>query len=153
MMHLNTIQCSDTIQWIWEKIIFCTFYYLQTDTDVWNSHVTTFHKTSSIVCWGFPGGTRGEESAGQCRSCRFKPWVEDPLEKEMANLPNIFAWEIPQRSLAGCSPWDDKSQTWLSTLTATVHCCSVTKVTSDSFLTPWAVASRVPLSMRFSRQE
>ena len=33
---------------------------------------------------------------------------EDPLEKEVATHSSILAWEIPQRSLAGCSPWDDK---------------------------------------------
>ena len=31
-----------------------------------------------------------------CISCRFDPWEkEDPLEKEMASHPSIFAWEIP----------------------------------------------------------
>ena len=34
------------------------------------------------------------------------PGVEDPLEKEMATLSSILAWETHgQRSLVGCSPW------------------------------------------------
>ena len=33
---------------------------------------------------------------------------EDPLEEEMATHSSILAWEIPQRSLAGYSPWGCK---------------------------------------------
>ena len=33
---------------------------------------------------------------------------EDPLEKGMATHSSILAWRIPQRSLAGCNPWDRK---------------------------------------------
>jgi len=48
---------------------------------------------------GFPDGTVGKESACQCRRCkrhRFDPWVgKIPLEKEMATLSSILAWEIP----------------------------------------------------------
>ena len=41
---------------------------------------------------------------------RQETWVrslgrEDPLEKGMANHSSILAWRIPQRSLAGHSPW------------------------------------------------
>ena len=42
---------------------------------------------------------------------------EDPLEKEMAAHSSILAWRIPGKrkgSLAGYSPWDHKSQAWLS---------------------------------------
>jgi len=44
-------------------------------------------------------------------------WVQslawkDHLEKEMAVLPSILAWEIPQpEEPGGYSPWDCKSQT------------------------------------------
>ena len=31
-----------------------------------------------------------------------------PLEKEMATDSIILAWKIPQRSLAGYSPWSHK---------------------------------------------
>ena len=34
---------------------------------------------------------------------------EDPLEKEMATHCSILAWSIPQRSLAGYSPWGRKT--------------------------------------------
>ena len=37
---------------------------------------------------------------------------KDPLEKEMATHSNILALEIPQRSLAGSSPWGCK-RVWL----------------------------------------
>ena len=33
---------------------------------------------------------------------------EDPLEKEMANHSSILAWEVPQKSLVGYSPWGPK---------------------------------------------
>ena len=33
---------------------------------------------------------------------------EDPLEEEMATHSSILAWEIPQRSLVGYSPWSRK---------------------------------------------
>ena len=33
---------------------------------------------------------------------------EGPLEKEMATHSSILAWKIPQRSLAGYSPWGHK---------------------------------------------
>ena len=34
--------------------------------------------------------------------------LEDALEKEMATHSGILAWEIPRRSLVGCSPWGRK---------------------------------------------
>ena len=34
--------------------------------------VTSLHFNDQ---WGFPGGVIGKESAYQCRSCRFDPWV------------------------------------------------------------------------------
>ena len=45
---------------------------------------------------------------------QFLGW-EDPLEKEMATHSSIPTWRIAwTKSLAGYSPWDGKSQTWLS---------------------------------------
>ena len=45
---------------------------------------------------------------------------EDPLEKEMQPTPVFLPGESHgQRSLAGCSPWGRKSQTWLSHYTTT----------------------------------
>ena len=35
--------------------------------------------------------------------------LEDPLREEMATHSSIVAWRIHgQRSLVGCSPWDQK---------------------------------------------
>ena len=34
---------------------------------------------------------------------------EDPLEERMATHPSVLAWKIPQRSLAGYSPWGHKA--------------------------------------------
>ena len=47
---------------------------------------------------GFKGGASGKQPAYQCR--RHEMWVrslgwEDPLEKEMATHPSIYAWRIP----------------------------------------------------------
>jgi len=37
------------------------------------------------------------------------PWRKDALEKELAALSSILAWEKPgQRSLADYSPWGQK---------------------------------------------
>ena len=45
---------------------------------------------------GLPRWLRGEESACQCRTPQFDPWVgEIPLEKEMAAHCSILSWEIP----------------------------------------------------------
>ena len=45
---------------------------------------------------GLPSWLRGEESACQCRTPQFDPWVgEIPLEKEMAAHCSILSWEIP----------------------------------------------------------
>ena len=46
---------------------------------------------------GFPSGLAGKESACQCREARDAesiPEWEDGLEKEMATLFGILAWEI-----------------------------------------------------------
>ena len=44
---------------------------------------------------GLPWWLSGEESACQCRRCRFDPWGwEDPLEEEMATHSSILAPEI-----------------------------------------------------------
>ena len=42
------------------------------------------------------------------------PRKDLPGEEERTTHSSILAWEIPQRSLAGCSPWGHKSQTRLS---------------------------------------
>ena len=39
---------------------------------------------------------------------------EDPLEKGMATHSSILENSMDKGSLAGYSPWDVKSQTWLS---------------------------------------
>ena len=92
---------------------------------------------------------------------------EDPLEKGKATHSSILAWRIPW-TVHGVA----KSWTWLSNWTelnwiqtrwrqwkrpnavysrsGSEWSCSVV---SDSFLTPWTVASQAPLSMEFSRQE
>ena len=46
---------------------------------------------------GFPSDATGKESACQCRRgkrCGLDPWVDDPLEEEMAIHSSIFAWRI-----------------------------------------------------------
>ena len=47
---------------------------------------------------------------------------EDPLEKEMATLSGILAWEIHgQKSLVGCSPWGGKESGTTGRLTLNPH--------------------------------
>ena len=47
---------------------------------------------------------------------------EDPMQKEMVTHSSILAWEIPQRSLAGYSPWGHK----VSGMTEHVHTTTTT---------------------------
>ena len=81
-----------------------------------------FHLFSS---WGFPGGTSGKESAGQCRRhkrCKFDPWVR--------KIPWRRAWQptavfLPgeshgQRSLAGYNAY---GCTELDRTEVTQHAC------------------------------
>ena len=42
---------------------------------------------------------------------------DDPLEKGMATHSSILAWRIPQRSLAGYSPWGYKQSDMTKQLT------------------------------------
>ena len=45
---------------------------------------------------GFPGGSKGKESACNAGDLRFDPWVgKIPLEKGMATHSSILAWRIP----------------------------------------------------------
>ena len=48
----------------------------------------------SITTWGFPGDTRGQEPACQCRLDGTNAGQEDPLEEGMATLSSILAWRI-----------------------------------------------------------
>ena len=64
---------------------------------------------------GFPGSSAVKNSPAMQETWVRSLGQEDPLEKEMANHSSIPAF-LPgkshgQRSLAGYSPWDHKSQT------------------------------------------
>ena len=53
-----------------------------------------------LLCIGlyYPGGSRGKESACQCRTREMPVWSlsqEDPLEKEMTTHSSILAWKVP----------------------------------------------------------
>ena len=65
---------------------------------------------------GFSGVACGKRSTCQCRRCRFGPWVGKILwRREWQPAPVCLPGKLPgQRSLAGYSPWDCKSRTWLS---------------------------------------
>ena len=54
---------------------------------------------------GFPRGSDSEESAGQCRRCRFDPWVgKIPWRRKWLPTPVFLPGESHgQRSPAGCS--------------------------------------------------
>ena len=44
---------------------------------------------------GLPLWLSGKESTCQSRRHGLDPWIEDPLEKELATHSNILAWKIP----------------------------------------------------------
>ena len=71
----------------------------------------------SLLCFaqrlrlpGFPAGASDQESACQCRRCRFDPWVRKiPWGRKWPPTPVFSPGESHgQRSLAGCSPRDHK---------------------------------------------
>ena len=61
--------------------------------------------------WGFPGGSvvKNLPTMQETREMRVQSlgWG-DPVEEEMAICSSFLARKIPQRSLAGYSPWDHK---------------------------------------------
>ena len=73
----------------------------------------------------------------------------------MATHSSILAWEIPQRSLAGYSPWgptesNTTEHTYIHIWYREKKVKSLSRV--RFFVTPWTVAYQAPLSMGFSRQ-
>ena len=54
----------------------------------------------SIVALGFPGSSKGKESASQCRRCRFDLWV--------GKIPWRRAWKPTAVFLPGESPWTEE---------------------------------------------
>ena len=50
-------------------------------------------------------------SAGDVRGLGLIPGLGNALEEGMATHSSILAWRIPQRSVAGYSPWIPKSWT------------------------------------------
>ena len=78
--------------------------------------------TTKITKWkpskGFPGGSRGTESACNAGEEGLIPRLSDPLEKGMATHSSILAWRSPWTVEPGSySPWGhkelDKTE-WLS---------------------------------------
>ena len=70
------------------------------------------------IMWGFPGGPSGKEPTRQCRGYKghgFDPWVRKiPWRRTWQPTPVFLPGESHgQRSLAGYSPQDRKSQTQL----------------------------------------
>ena len=67
------------------------------------------------VCHTFAGEWEGQLVAQPVKNlpAMQETWIqplgqEDPLEKGMAAHSSILVWRIPQRSLAGSSPWGRK---------------------------------------------
>ena len=64
---------------------------------------------------GFPGCSVVKNPPAKQETQASSTGQEDPLEKGMATPCHIIAWKYhSQKSLVGYSPWDHKSQTWLS---------------------------------------
>ena len=83
--------------------------------------VFNFPIWSYIFC--FPGGSVGEESACQCRRCRFDAWIKKiPWRKKWQHTPvflpgkfhGLGAWQATVQEVA-------KSQTWLITAQLQLH--------------------------------
>ena len=81
-------------------------------------HLLATNELDAIFCYrfwvskyphgeGYPGGTRGEEPACQCRRCGLSPWVgKIPLRRAWQPTPVFLPRESHgQRSMAGYSPW------------------------------------------------
>ena len=66
-----------TIEYISCGFVICGLFYVQ------------------ICSFGLPRWLSGKESACQCRRHRFGPWLDYPLEEEMATHSSILAWRIP----------------------------------------------------------
>ena len=82
-------------------------------------HCTMTAKCRNYVCLLFsPKHLQWTRASSVAQLVKNPPamqetWVwslrqEDPLEKEMATHSSTLAWRIPQRSLAGYSPWGRK---------------------------------------------
>ena len=80
----------------------------------------------TINARGFTGGASGKEPACQCRRHKrlmFNPWVgKIPWSRKWQPTPVFLPGESHgQRSLAGCGPWDHKSQILLKQLSTAQH--------------------------------
>ena len=71
---------------------------------------------SCILSKGLPWWVSGKESAFQCRRHEFDPWfTKVPWRRKWQTTPVFLPGKSHgHRSLVGYSPWDHKSQTWLS---------------------------------------
>ena len=54
---------------------------------------------------GLPWWASGKEPACSAETRVRSLGGEEPLEKGMATCSHLLAWRIPQRGVAGCSPW------------------------------------------------
>ena len=116
---------------------------------LWIGHILPYHAiTCHLLCHGysvfqilrcilkwywatinarvFTGGASGKEPACQCRRherLMFNPWVgKIPWSRKWQPTPVLLPGESHgQRSLAGCGPWDHKSQILLKQL-STAQC-------------------------------
>ena len=70
--------------------------------------------------WGYLGGASDKESTGQCRRCRFSPWVRKiPWRRAWQPTPVFLPGKSHgQRSLVGYSPQSHKES---DTTEATEH--------------------------------
>ena len=64
----------------------------------------------SLGNMGFPGGSDSKESACQCRTCGFNPWVRKIPWRRQRQPASVFLPEDShgQRNLVGCSPQDHR---------------------------------------------
>ena len=72
-----------------------------------NLEFITWNRSSITIRWGEPWGLSGEESACQCRRCRFNPWVgKIPWRRKWQAAPAFLPGESRGlRNQANYSPW------------------------------------------------
>ena len=115
------------------------------------------------VFLGFPGDSAGKESACNTGDLDSNPGSGRSLGEANGYQLQYSCLENPhgQRSLVGYSPKGCKESDMMKHLSPNLLNCLLVvllllfshSVMSNSFVTPWSVAHRTPLSMGFPRQD
>ena len=121
---MDELWSIESQSWAWQKWLSMHAHLILINS--FNKYITfLFPKDYLFIYWdikwiivlfltykmiGFPWWLSGKESTGQCRRCRFDPWVRKMLWKRKWQLtPGFLSGESHgQRSLDSYSPWSHK---------------------------------------------